>query len=132
MKLLVDTHIFIWDALSIPKLSQQAKTALDAAEQQQTLWVADMSLWEVFMLARRGRIRLPVSGKQFIELRLQARGYQIQHMTLDIAQDAVSFGAEINNDPADRLIVASARYLGATLLSADNNLQSCGLVSVLA
>ena len=127
MKLLVDTHIFIWDALSIPKLSQQAKTALDAAEQQQTLWVA-----EVFMLAKRGRISLPVSAKQFIELALQARGYQIQHMTLDIAQDAVSFGAEINNDPADRLIVASARYLGATLLSADNNLQSCGLVSVLA
>lgn len=128
--IVVDTHIFIWDALGNDKLSAKAKAALDEAEQTQTLWLADFSVWEVFMLVKRGRLTLPVSAAQFVELALQARNYQLQRMTASIAEESVNFSAEINNDPADRLIVATARYLRAELVTADVNLQECGLVKV--
>jgi PIN domain nuclease of toxin-antitoxin system len=128
--IVVDTHIFIWDALGSDKLSAKAKVALDDAEKTQSLWLADFSLWEVFMLVKRGRLTLPVSAAQFVELALQARNYQLQRMTASIAEESVNFGTEINNDPADRLIVATARYLRAELVTADVNLQGCGLVGV--
>lgn len=129
--IVVDTHVFIWDALGSEKLSAKAETTLDEAEQTQTLWLADFSVWEVFMLVKRGRLTLPVSAAQFVELALQARNYQLQRMTASIAEESVNFGAEINNDPADRLIVATARYLRAELVTADINLQECGLVGVI-
>ena len=130
--IVVDTHIFIWDALASERLSITAKTAIDQAEHSQTLWLADISVWEIFMLVKRGRLSLPVPAAQFIELALQARGYQLQRMTPSIAEHAVNFGAEINNDPADRLIVATARYLRARLITADANLQVCGLINTIA
>ncbi|MDO8417580.1 MAG: type II toxin-antitoxin system VapC family toxin [Agitococcus sp.] len=128
--IVVDTHVFIWDALGSDKLSTRAKAALDEAEKTQSLWLADFSLWEVFMLVKRGRLTLPVSATQFVELALQARNYQLQRMTASIAEESVNFGTKINNDPADRLIVATARYLRAELVTADVNLQECGLVKV--
>ena len=128
--IVVDTHVFIWDALDSDKLSAKAKIALDEAEKNQSLWLADFSVWEVFMLVKRDRLTLPVSAAQFVELALQARNYQLQRMTASIADESVNFGAEINNDPTDRLIVATARYLRAGLVTADVNLQECGLVKV--
>ena len=128
--IVVDTHVFIWDALGSEKLSHKAKIALDEAEKTQSLWLADFSVWEVFMLVKRGRLTLPVSAAKFVELALQARNYQLQRMTASIAEESVNFGVEINNDPADRLIVATARYLRAELVTADVNLQECGLVKV--
>jgi PIN domain nuclease of toxin-antitoxin system len=83
------------------------------------------------MLVKRGRLTLPVSATQFVELALQARNYQLQRMTASIAEESVNFGTKINNDPADRLIVATARYLRAELVTADVNLQECGLVKVI-
>ena len=129
--IVVDTHVFIWDALGSDKLSTRAKAALDEAEKTQNLWLADFSLWEVFMLVKRGRLTLPVSAAQFVEVALQARSYQLQRMTASIAEESVNFGTEINNDPADRLIVATARYLRAELVPGDVNLQECGLVKVI-
>ncbi len=129
--IVVDTHIFIWDALYPDKLSKKAKIALDQAEQNNSLWLADISLWEVFMLVKRGRLSLPVSATHFIDLAIQARSYQLQRMTASIAEQSINFGSEINNDPADRLIVATAKFLQADLVTADLNLQGCGLVKTI-
>lgn len=129
--IVVDTHVFIWDALNHHKLSEKAKVALDQAEQNNSLWLADITLWEVFMLVKRGRLSLPVSTSQFIELAIQARSYQLQRMTASIAEQSINFGSEINNDPADRLIVATARFLQADLVTADANLQASGLVKTI-
>lgn len=80
------------------------------------------------MLVKRGRLNLPVPASQFIDLALQARSYQLQRMTPWIAEQSINFGPEINNDPADRLIVATTLHLHAELVTADVNLQGCGLV----
>ena len=129
--MVVDTHAFIWDALDNPRLSPKAKAAMNEAEQRQELWLSDFSVWEVFMLAKRGRLELPVPAARFVELAFQARHYQLQRLTPDISEAAVNFGPEINNDPADRIIVATARHLRAALITADLNLQQSGLVKTL-
>ena len=129
--IVADTHVFIWDALNHHKLSSTAKAALDKAEQNHALWLADISLWEVFMLVKRGRLSLPVSAANFIDLAIQARSYQLQRMTASIAEQSINFGSEINNDPADRLIVATAKFLQADLVTADENLQACGLIKTI-
>jgi PIN domain nuclease of toxin-antitoxin system len=129
--IVVDTHAFIWDALDSSRLSVKAKAAIHEAEQLQELWLSDFSVWEVFMLAKRGRLELPVPAARFVELAFQARHYQLQRLTPAISEAAVNFGPEINNDPADRIIVATARHLHASLVTADLNLQTSGLVKTL-
>lgn len=129
--MLVDTHAFIWDALDNPRLSPKAKAAINEAEQRQELWLSDISVWEVFMLAKRGRLELPVPTARFVELAFQARHYQLQRLTPAISEAAINFDPEINNDPADRIIVATARHLRATLITADLNLQACGLIKTI-
>lgn len=129
--IVVDTHAFIWDALDYSRLSPRANTAINEAEHRQELWLSDFSVWEVFMLATRGRLELPVAAARFVELALQARHHQLQRLTPAISEAAVNFGPEINNDPADRIIVATARHLHASLVTADLNLQTSGLVKTL-
>jgi PIN domain nuclease of toxin-antitoxin system len=129
--ILLDTCAILWDALEPKRLSKKARKAIELGDTQGKLVIADISLWEIATLIYKKRVEVPTATGHFLSLLLQARNIRVLPITAEIAELAYRFGSELNNDPADRLIVATAAAHQAQLLTADRNLQKCGLVETL-
>ncbi|NER33227.1 MAG: type II toxin-antitoxin system VapC family toxin [Oscillatoria sp. SIO1A7] len=119
MKLLLDTHIWLWYLLDNPKLSNKLKTAI--ADLNTELWLSPISIWETLILAEKGRISLQPDPIAWINLALkilETREAQINY-AIAILSRQISLP---HQDPADRFIAASAIYYGLTLATVDANL----------
>jgi PIN domain nuclease of toxin-antitoxin system len=124
--LILDTHAILWDALDPPRLSRRARRAIDAASAERALGWAAISLWEIALLADRGRILVPGDLAAAMEDMLAARHARVLPLTARIAVRAQQL-AQLD-DPADRLIAATALVHEATLVSADTKIaQLAGL-----
>lgn len=127
--ILLDTCAIIWDALDAGKLSPDAKNSIELNHSE--LIICDISIWEIAMLIKRKRLVLDDTAAGFINLLLQSRNYFIQEITPEIAELAVNFGSEINNDPADRLIAATSILGNAPIVTADENLRGATMVETI-
>jgi PIN domain nuclease of toxin-antitoxin system len=120
--ILLDTCAIIWDALDPSKLSRAAKEAIEQAHSHNALIMSDISLWEVAMLVKKGRLTVSASSTDILNLFLQSRSISVQSISPEIAELSVHFGAELNNDPTDRIIAATAVIHNARLVTADKNM----------
>ena len=121
--IVADTHIIIWDALVPQKLSKNAKTAISRANNDDGILFCEISLWEIAMLINRGRIRIDVSYKDFIHLILKSKQYILQGITPEIAELTTQIFQNTEQDPADRLIAATAIVKRAELVTADKTMR---------
>ena len=121
MKTICDTHALLYDFTSPKELSRAAAQAIQVAEAQGELACADISLWEIGMLAEKGRIPLPAPLEEFIDTLLLARAIEVLPITPAIAAAATSCRVPVR-DPSDRLIAATAIVHGATLITRDRRL----------
>ena len=119
--ILLDTCAIIWDALDAGKLTPAAKNLVEQNEGQ--LLISDISLWEIAMLIKKERPIVDDTASGFINLLLRSRNYHVQQITPEIAELSVNFSAELNNDPADRLIAATSVLANAPIVTADENLR---------
>ena len=126
--IVLDTCAIIWDALGADRLTTKAKQTLKAAEADNELVISDISIWEIAMLVSRKRLEIEETAASFINLYLQYRTITVQPISSEIAELSVSFGQEINNDPADRIIAATTILTGAKLVTADDNLINSAIV----
>ena len=122
--ILMDTCAIVWDALEPAKLSQKAITAINNADQQNALIICDISIWEISMLIKKGRIQVDTTAANFINLFLQSRNVSVKSISPEIAELSVNFGSEITNDPADRIIAATSIIHNSRIVTADQNLLS--------
>ena len=129
--ILLDTCAIIWDALEPKKITAKAKKAIDNADRQNALLIADISIWEISILVKKGHIEIDTTPAHFINLYLQSRNIAVKSITPEISELSVNFSDEINNDPADRLIAATSIIHNARLVTADNNLIHCEFVDSL-
>jgi PIN domain nuclease of toxin-antitoxin system len=127
--ILLDTCAVIWDALEPNQLTPKAKNAIE--RYQNELIVCDISIWEIAMLIRKDRLVVESTTSGFIRLLLEARNFQVQEITAEIAELSVNFGPEISNDPADRLIAATSILHNAPIVSADQNLRQATMVETI-
>jgi PIN domain nuclease of toxin-antitoxin system len=132
VSLLLDTHVALWWLEGGDRLTGAQRRAAAAAEEgNERLHIADVTLWEIAMLADRGRITIPQGLAAFFEeLESNAR-LEVLPITGAIALDAVRLGNSFPSDPADRLIAATARVYGHTLLTADRRVREAAVVAVL-
>jgi PIN domain nuclease of toxin-antitoxin system len=70
MKILLDTHIWLWYSLGNPKLTANLKTAIEDPNNE--LWLSPISIWETILLAERGRISLPPDPITWVNTVLQS------------------------------------------------------------
>jgi PIN domain nuclease of toxin-antitoxin system len=131
VSLLLDTHIVLWWLEGGHRLTPEQRRATAAAERaNEKLHIADVTLWEIAMLAERGRITVPQGVASFFEeLEANAR-LEVVPITGAIAMDAVRLSNSFPNDPADRLIAAAARVHGHTLVTADKRVRDADVVQV--
>ena len=122
--IVVDTHIIICDALVPQKLSKKAKNAISQANNDDGIIFCDISLWEIAMLINRGRIRIEMSYKDFIQLVLRSNHYFLQGITPDIAELSTQLFKNKVKNPADKLIAATAIVKKADLVTADKTMRN--------
>ena len=121
--IVVDTHVIIWDALRPESLSPRAVEMIARANETDGIIFCEVSLWEIAMLIRKERISIETSYLDFIELLKAANKYLFHGISPEIAELSTKLPAEISNDPADRLIAATAITADVPLITADENLR---------
>ena len=125
---LLDTHAWIWWVDQDRRLGASTIAALDALPNNDRPLVCDISLWEVATLVERGRLSLDVPLAEWLEAAAHPRSVQVIPVTPAIAAEVASLPASFHRDPADRLIVATCRALGAPIVSHDKGITSSRLV----
>lgn len=131
MRLLLDTHVLLWWLNDSGRLSAGQREVLGRAGEESPLLVSDISLWEVAMLHSLGRIGLALPLRDWLSKAVAPPLVQRQGISPAIATVVAALPASFHRDPADRIIVATARVLGATLLTQDRRIVEAGLVDTL-
>jgi PIN domain nuclease of toxin-antitoxin system len=122
LRFLLDTHAWIWSVLDHPRLSRRARAALMALPAHERVGVAAISLKEAAWHLARGRIVVGAGVSPWpLWLRMAASASQIEvlPLTVDVAIESEQFDASFPDDPADRLIAATARVHDLTLITRD-------------
>jgi PIN domain nuclease of toxin-antitoxin system len=118
--LLLDTHAWVWLNLGEAGVFSRARlSAIERAAAEGRLRIAVISVWEVGMLAAKGRVHFGIPVADWVRGALAHPGIALADLTPEIALEACALPGALHGDPADRIIVATARALGATLLTRD-------------
>jgi PIN domain nuclease of toxin-antitoxin system len=120
--ILLDTHILIWFAQGDPRLGEGSRTIIADEAAKDRVAVSPISFWEVSMLVDKGRLSLGISVRDWAEAVMRQPQISIEPITPAIALDAGQLRGDIHGDPADRLIVATARSLVCPLLTTDRKI----------
>ncbi len=118
MKLLLDTHIWIWYLLGNERLSETLRGVI--ADENNKLWLSPISIWETLILAEKQKIILNPDPLTWIQNSLQQLDTQEAPLTNNIALLSRQLSLE-QQDPADRFIAATAIHLQLTLATVDQH-----------
>ncbi len=129
MKLLLDTHVWIWSQESPGVLGPTARAAL--LDPNSDLFVSTISTLEIARLAWLGRISLTMELARWVSESLRLLGAAMLTITHEDAIEAYRLPEPFQRDPADRLLVATARVRGLRLVTADDPILSCSAVESL-
>ena len=132
MTALLDTHVLIWWLTDRSRLSPAQREAIGFASAELPLLVSDISLWEVAMLHGRGRIRLSLPLREWLEKAVAPPLVRRHGISPAIAAELAALPDSFHHDPADRILVATARVHGATLLTQDRRIVDAALVATLS
>ena len=125
--ILLDTHVLIWAVDDSEHLSRRAVTEIRRARRSGGLAVSSISLWELASLFARGRIQ--AYGTIEASVGLLIEDVTVRPITPEIAALAAQFPDDFPRDPADRLIGATARAEGLTLITHDENIRKSPLLN---
>jgi PIN domain nuclease of toxin-antitoxin system len=121
-RLLIDTHVLLWLVEGCESLGSESRTVIDASARQSCLYVSAITPWEIGLLVSKGRLRIAADVMQWIRAALAKPGVRLAPLEPEIAVASTRLPWEMHADPADRILVATARHLGATLVTADRAL----------
>jgi PIN domain nuclease of toxin-antitoxin system len=129
MKLLLDTHIWLWSTLEPHRLSRRVGREL--ANRENELWLSPVSVWELTVLQRRGRMSLPEDLAAWVATSIRDLELAEAPLTIEVALAVPSISFQ-HGDPADHLLAASAKVFDLTLVTADEHLIDAHGIQVLA
>ncbi|MDP3453844.1 type II toxin-antitoxin system VapC family toxin [Methyloversatilis sp.] len=123
--IVLDTHALLWWANGErAQLSAAAASAIDAEMDGGQILVSSMSAWELAMLVERGRVALSMDIASWLDTLSRIDAVQMVPVDSEIAVKSVQLPGDFHKDPADRIIVATARKFAAPLVSADEKIRS--------
>lgn len=128
--ILLDTHIWIWLVTQSPSLSVRQRTIIRQFESG-GLGVSVISCWETGKLVEKGRLTLQHPLAHWISQALAYPSVALLPLTPEIAVESTQLPPPFHSDPADQIIVATARVRGIPLLTADAKILSYPHVGLL-
>jgi len=129
MNLLLDTHIWLWSLAEPKRLAPRVARELNNPQNQ--LWLSPVSIWEAFLLSRKGRIKIPGDFGEWLAEALNTVPLSEAPLTFEVARTLLTLSLS-HADPADLFLVSSAKAFGLTLVTADRNLIRARGIQVLA
>ena len=129
--ILLDTHAWLWLCLEPRRLSSAAAGAVRRAVTDGGLAIASISLWEVAMMLARGRVIPQGTPEAWLNALIDRSGVTIREITPAVATVAAQFPDDFPGDPADRLIAATARADGMSLVSRDARIRASPAVETI-
>jgi PIN domain nuclease of toxin-antitoxin system len=133
--LLLDTHAAVWITEGLP-LASAATEAINATYRAGSMiYISAITAWEIGLLVARNRIGLSARPERWFQKLLAIPGVKLADLTPDLLIASSFLPGEPPRDPADRIILATARDIGAILITRDSLLLKygeAGQVSVLA
>ena len=121
--IVIDTHALLWWATGERRsLSTRANKAIQSAIKGGQLFVSSITAWELSMLVHRRRLSLSMDVSEWLKVLGQIEAVQFVPVDNDIAIRSNELPGDFHKDPADRIIVATARHLGVPLVTADEKI----------
>ena len=125
--LVLDTHVWIWMLEGVKsELSAATVSVIEDAGGRAELVISAISVWELAMLEAKGRITLSRSIDEWVRAALTAPGLRLADLAPEISLESTRLPGAPHGDPADRMIIATARVLGGTLVTCDDRILSYG------
>jgi len=120
--IVLDTHAWIWFTSSPEALSKKAKKVVEAAVKEKNILVSSISVWEAAILVKKGRLRLTMDVTDWIAISENLPFIQFIPVTNSIAVKSVNLPLPLHDDPADRIIIATALSTGASIVTKDKKI----------
>ncbi|MGL5879881.1 MAG: type II toxin-antitoxin system VapC family toxin [Xenococcaceae cyanobacterium] len=124
--ILLDTHTWIWLFQGSKELSQDIITPIDRAGSKGKVFISAISIWELSMLVAKGRITLSKPIHQWVEKSLSQPGVNLVPLSPEISIESSFLPGEFHGDPADRIIIATARINDLNLFTRDRKIIDYG------
>jgi PIN domain nuclease of toxin-antitoxin system len=120
---LLDTHYWLWYQMAnAERIAPEARDQLIQMQLERELYLSATSVWEVARLVADGHIELPDTVDQFLEQALLDGGLILVPLTPKVLIESTRLPGNLHRDPADRMLVATARENGLTLVTRDKEL----------
>jgi PIN domain nuclease of toxin-antitoxin system len=119
VRLLLDTHVFLWVTLTPLRLSAAAREAI--ADRANEVYVSAAAMWEIVMKFPSGKLQLPMDPGNYVPSRMAAMGFASLPVT-QVHVLAVSSLPATHKDPFDRIMIAQAQIEGLTFVTRDATL----------
>jgi len=129
LKLLLDTHIWLWSLLDPDRLTSPVRDALQSPQNE--LWLSPISVWEALMLVERGRLSVESDATEWVEDMVGALPRREAPLTHQVAVESRRVSLS-HQDPADRFLAATAVVYELTLVTADERMLQSPNFAVLA
>jgi PIN domain nuclease of toxin-antitoxin system len=129
MKLLLDTHIWLWSVLEPKRLAR--RVAKEIEDSNNELWLSPISIWELIVLWQKGRIVLEEDIERWVPQAMRSLPLREAFVTYEVARETGRLQLT-HRDPADGFLLATAKVFELTLVTADAHLLNVPEVSVLA
>lgn len=123
---LLDTHVWVWLLNGDSRINPKARAAVTCSLTEQAVLLSAISPWEVAMLVSKGRLTLDRDVGEWVQVASSLPGIRVEPLSPEIAVASTRLPGQLHADPADRLIAATARHLGATLVTDDQLLLTYG------
>lgn len=125
---LLDTHAWVWWISGDPRLAVREREVLDSLSPSERPVLADISLWEVATLVERGRLELDMDLERWLAIASAPATVELARVTPAVAAEVARLPERFHRDPADRLIVATARVRKLSVLTRDRKITGARIV----
>lgn len=123
MPTLLDTHVWIWWVTEDPRLSRPARRAIEKAQAADTLWLSLISVWEVAKKTEKRQLVLDRPLDDWFDLATTRPGLHLAELTRNILAESCRLPPPFHGDPADQIIVATARDCDAAIVTKDRQIR---------
>jgi PIN domain nuclease of toxin-antitoxin system len=123
MPTLLDTPAWVWWLTKDRRLSARARSVLATALDQQDLWISLISVWEVAKKVEKQQLVLDRPLDLWLDEAMTPRGLGVWEMTRPILVQSCELPRPFHGDPADQILVATARLHGAVVVTKDQRIR---------
>ena len=124
MPVMLDTCTWLWYVTEDEKLSKKASKTIKKNQKDESLIVSIISCWEIAKLVEKGKLKLAFPVSDWINSATRAKGIVLQELTPEICIQSTELPGDFHGDPADQIIIATARLLRVPLITPDKKIKN--------